>query len=173
LFAYGPADATAIPVPHRILRHLNPDWFYLSGRAALSIWWALRTSPCLGPNPSVDRRFRWMRRAPGWQGAPTKFFFACWPSGAPCQPGALRTSVSCLPVNAALLSGAGLPGLSWKKGGETGVCLWLQARSHQDWTRQRTIDTRKRVAMATKSVGRIAAMAVAGFGGRRQTSCRS
>ena len=33
-------------------------------RAALSIWWALRTSPCRGPNPSVDRRVRWMRRAP-------------------------------------------------------------------------------------------------------------
>jgi len=27
LFAYGPADATAIPKPH----HSNPDWFYLSG----------------------------------------------------------------------------------------------------------------------------------------------
>jgi len=40
------------------------------GRAALSIWWALRTSPCRGPNPSVDRRVRWMRRAPGRQGAP-------------------------------------------------------------------------------------------------------
>ena len=39
-------------------------------RAALSIWWALRTLPCRGPNPSVDRRVRWMRRAPGWQGAP-------------------------------------------------------------------------------------------------------
>ena len=25
-------------------------------RAALSIWWVLRTSPCRGPNPSVDRR---------------------------------------------------------------------------------------------------------------------
>ena len=33
----------------------------------------------------------------------TTNFFACWPSGAPCQPGALRTSVLCLPVNAALL----------------------------------------------------------------------
>jgi len=30
-------------------------------RAALSICWALRTSPCPGPNPSVDRRVRWMR----------------------------------------------------------------------------------------------------------------
>jgi len=39
-------------------------------RAALSIWWALRTSACRGPNPSVDRRVRWMRRAPGWQGVP-------------------------------------------------------------------------------------------------------
>ena len=29
-------------------------------RAALSIWWALRTSPCRGPNPSVDRRERWI-----------------------------------------------------------------------------------------------------------------
>jgi len=40
----------------------------LKSRAALSIWWALRTSPCRGPNPSVDRRVRWMRRAPGQAG---------------------------------------------------------------------------------------------------------
>jgi len=26
----GPADATAIPKPHHLLPHLNPDWFYLS-----------------------------------------------------------------------------------------------------------------------------------------------
>ena len=43
--------------------------FWLGGqcplaRAALSIWWALRTSLCRGPNPSVDRRVRWMRRGP-------------------------------------------------------------------------------------------------------------
>ena len=31
LFAYGPADATAIPKPHHLLSHINPDWFYLSG----------------------------------------------------------------------------------------------------------------------------------------------
>ena len=31
LFAYGPADATATPIPRHLLRHLNPDWFYLSG----------------------------------------------------------------------------------------------------------------------------------------------
>ena len=31
LFAYGPADATAIPNPHHLLPHLNQDWFYLSG----------------------------------------------------------------------------------------------------------------------------------------------
>ena len=29
LFAYGPADATAIPKPHHLLPHLNPDWLYL------------------------------------------------------------------------------------------------------------------------------------------------
>jgi len=26
LFAYGPADATAFPKPHHLLRSLNPDW---------------------------------------------------------------------------------------------------------------------------------------------------
>jgi len=26
-FAYGPADATAIPKPHHLLSHINPDWF--------------------------------------------------------------------------------------------------------------------------------------------------
>ena len=31
MFAYGPADATAIPEPHRFLPHLHPDWFCLSG----------------------------------------------------------------------------------------------------------------------------------------------
>jgi len=31
LFAYGPADATAISKPHHLLPHFNPDWFYLSG----------------------------------------------------------------------------------------------------------------------------------------------
>ena len=30
LFAYGPADPNAIPKPHHLLPHLNPDWFYLS-----------------------------------------------------------------------------------------------------------------------------------------------
>ena len=31
LFVYGPADATSIPKPHNLLRHLNLDWFYPSG----------------------------------------------------------------------------------------------------------------------------------------------
>ena len=31
LFAFGPADATAIPKLHHLLPHLNRDWFYLSG----------------------------------------------------------------------------------------------------------------------------------------------
>ena len=76
----------------------------MNTRAALSIWWALRTSPSRGPNPSVDRRVRWKCRAPGWQGAPdgqqakNLVVTKCYK----CQPGALRTSVSCLPVNAAL-----------------------------------------------------------------------
>jgi len=35
----GPADATAIPKPHRLLPHLNPDWFYLSGTGLSSLSW--------------------------------------------------------------------------------------------------------------------------------------
>jgi len=31
VFACGPAEATAIPKPHHLLPHLNPDWFNLSG----------------------------------------------------------------------------------------------------------------------------------------------
>jgi len=31
LFAYGPADATAIPKPHHLLPHWSPEWFDLSG----------------------------------------------------------------------------------------------------------------------------------------------
>ena len=31
LFAFDPADATAITKPHRLLPHFNPDWFYFSG----------------------------------------------------------------------------------------------------------------------------------------------
>jgi len=30
LFAYGPADVTAVPKPQHLLPHLNPYWFYLS-----------------------------------------------------------------------------------------------------------------------------------------------
>jgi len=29
LFAYGPADATAVPQPHHLVLHLNPDWSFL------------------------------------------------------------------------------------------------------------------------------------------------
>jgi len=39
LFAYGPADATAIPKPHQLLPHLNPDWFYLSGTGLPRLSW--------------------------------------------------------------------------------------------------------------------------------------
>jgi len=34
LFAYGPSDATAIPKPLYLLRHLHPDWF-------LAVWYRL------------------------------------------------------------------------------------------------------------------------------------
>jgi len=39
LFAYVPADATAIPKPHRLLPHLNPDRYYLSGTGSLRLSW--------------------------------------------------------------------------------------------------------------------------------------
>ena len=39
LFAYGPADVTAIPKPHHLLPHLNPDWFYLSGTGLPRLSW--------------------------------------------------------------------------------------------------------------------------------------
>ena len=39
LFAYGPADATAIPKPRQLLPHWNPDWFYLSGTCLLRLSW--------------------------------------------------------------------------------------------------------------------------------------
>jgi len=39
LFAYGPADATAIPKPHHLLLHLNPDWFYFSGTGLPRLSW--------------------------------------------------------------------------------------------------------------------------------------
>ena len=39
LFAYGPADATAIPKPHHLLPHLNPHWFYLSGTGLPRLSW--------------------------------------------------------------------------------------------------------------------------------------
>ena len=39
LFAYGPADATAIPKPHNLLPHLKPDWLYLSGTGLPRLSW--------------------------------------------------------------------------------------------------------------------------------------
>ena len=36
MFAYGPADAAAIPKPHHFLPHINPDWFYVSATGLLS-----------------------------------------------------------------------------------------------------------------------------------------
>ena len=39
MFAYGPVDATAIPIPHHLLPYLNPDWFYLSGTGLPRLSW--------------------------------------------------------------------------------------------------------------------------------------
>ena len=39
LFAYGPADATAISKPHHVFRHLYPDWFYLSATGLPRLSW--------------------------------------------------------------------------------------------------------------------------------------
>jgi len=39
LFAYGPADATAISKPHHLLPHSNPDWLYLSGTGLPRLSW--------------------------------------------------------------------------------------------------------------------------------------
>jgi len=86
-------------------------------RAALSIWWALRTSPCRGPNPSVDRRVRWMRRAPSWQGA-------------------LRTSVSCLPVNAALRDSSA-KSEKWR---QSEICIVINNKSQGSIAKHRRSD---------------------------------
>jgi len=39
LFAYGPADAAVSPKAYRLLFHLNPDWFYLSGAGLPRLSW--------------------------------------------------------------------------------------------------------------------------------------
>ena len=39
MLAHGPADATAIPKPHRLLPRLNPDWFYLSDTGFSRLSW--------------------------------------------------------------------------------------------------------------------------------------
>jgi len=39
LFAYSPADATAIRKPHHLLPHLNPECFYLSATSLPRLSW--------------------------------------------------------------------------------------------------------------------------------------
>jgi len=39
LLAYGPAEAVAIPKPHYLLPHLNPDWCYLSATGLPRLYW--------------------------------------------------------------------------------------------------------------------------------------
>ena len=54
LFAYCPADATAIPKPHHLLPPLNPDWFYLSGTGSDLVFsghvWQIYINSCLVSN---------------------------------------------------------------------------------------------------------------------------
>ena len=73
LFAYGPADAIAIRKPHRILPHLNPDWFYLSGcpgkEAAFVLLYCMQqstTKRCRQPKSAYLRRDGryWQRQWP-------------------------------------------------------------------------------------------------------------
>jgi len=47
LFAYGPADVTAIPKPHHLLPHLNPNWFYLSGTGLPRLSWKRGRQTCI------------------------------------------------------------------------------------------------------------------------------
>jgi len=44
LFAYGLADATAIPKPHHLLPRSNPDWVYLSGTDLPRLSWTEKSS---------------------------------------------------------------------------------------------------------------------------------
>ena len=46
LFAYGPADASAIPKSRHLLPHLNSDWFYLSGNGLPRLSWKEATNKC-------------------------------------------------------------------------------------------------------------------------------
>ena len=56
LFAYGPADATAVLKPYRFLPHLNLDWFYLSGTWYWPTQFVLEKRPlngCSGSSSSL------------------------------------------------------------------------------------------------------------------------
>jgi len=46
LFAYAPADATAIPDPHHLLPRFNPDWFFSARCYAYAVL-AMGLCPCL------------------------------------------------------------------------------------------------------------------------------
>jgi len=48
LFAYGSADASAIPKPQHLMPHLNPHWFYLSGTGLPRLQVVLEKSPLKG-----------------------------------------------------------------------------------------------------------------------------
>jgi len=54
LFAYCPADATAVPKPHHLLHHLNPDWFYLSGTGLSRLSWKRPLNGCSSRSSSFS-----------------------------------------------------------------------------------------------------------------------
>ena len=112
LFAYGPADATAIPKPYRLLPHSNLDWFYLSVPSVLWHCW-------LGGRKGIRPVKIWV--------------VGCWRgylSRARCRLAYDPADATAIPKLYLLphlnpdwlyLSGTGLPRLSWKRGRWTGV----------------------------------------------------
>ena len=134
LFAYGPAGATAIPNPHHLLPHLNPDWFYLFLPSVLWRCW-------LGGRKGIRpvKNFEWCstgvvicleRDADLYmaQLMPLPLTVSCFSKiqigftflvpADPGSPGERAVKRVCVWF---YLSGAGLPRLSWKKGKKTGV----------------------------------------------------
>ena len=54
MFAYDPADATAIPKPHRLLPHLHPDSFYLSDTGLARLYWKRGAFACFAARVEKD-----------------------------------------------------------------------------------------------------------------------
>ena len=81
LFAYGPADATAIPKLRHLLPHLNPDWIYLRGTGLSRLSW--KRGPLNGRGSSSSSSVEGVERA--WCNARmaallkrSSFSVSCW-----------------------------------------------------------------------------------------------